>query len=593
MRMKKENKKNSQKDIQKSAPKGARKGNRKEGGRKNVKDLNLDKDSVYFLPLGGSGEFGVNLNLYAAEGRWLAVDCGIGFADHRFPGVDILLPDAAFIEAQKDKLAGLIVTHAHEDHIGAVPHLWPRLKCPIYCSAFTAAVLRRKFAEFPDCRGAKIHVVKPGENVKVGPFTVHFIHVAHSIPNTCALLIETAAGRVLHSGDWNLDPHPVLDGPTDAARFQEFGRQGIMAYVGDSTNAEHPGRAGSESEVEEGLGQLFAEQKGRIIVTIFASNIGRLRSIAKAAQANGRKVALIGRSLHTMTGAARDCGYLHDVAGFAEEEDLPSLPHNKTVLVVTGSQGEYRAALARMARAENRTVKLGRGDTVVFSSRAIPGNEIEINTVRNNLVASGVTVITPYDTPHKIHVSGHPYQGELADMYQWVKPATVIPVHGERTQLEAQAAFARQCQIENVIVPQNGSVIRLGPGKPEVIDHVPTDILAVEPKRILSADHRAISERRKLQFSGTVHLTVVLNDRGDLEDDPHIATFGLIDPDSDAELAIEDDLLDEVEGILSDMSRGDRRDDHMVREELRIGIRRHVLHVLGLKPMTTVHIVRI
>lgn len=559
---------------------------------KTYKDLRLDNDSLYFLPLGGSGEFGVNFNLYASEGKWLIVDCGIGFADHRFPGVDILLPDVGFIEERKDKIAGLIITHAHEDHIGAVPHLWPRLKCPIYCSEFTAAVLRRKFTEYPDCRGAKIHIVNPGSEVKIGPFGVHFIHVAHSIPNTCALAIETKAGRILHSGDWNLDPTPVLDTPTDANSLQEWGRKGIMAYVGDSTNAEHAGRAGSESDVEQGLTSLFGECKGRIVITMFASNIGRLRSIAKAAQANGRKTALIGRSLHTMTGAARECGYLNDVPDFVEEEDLPTLPHHKTVLVVTGSQGEYRAALARMARAENRTVKLGRGDTVVFSSRAIPGNEVEINTVRNNLVASGATVVTPYDTPHKIHVSGHPYQGELADMYQWVKPATVVPVHGERTQLEAQASFARQCQIENVIVPQNGSVIKLGPGKPEIIDHIPTDILAVEPKRILSADHRAISERRKLQFTGTVHLTIILNERGDLESDPYLTTMGLIDPDNEKELAIEDDLLDEIEGILSDMDRRDRKDDHMVQEELRIGIRRHILHVLGLKPMATVHVVR-
>jgi ribonuclease J len=557
------------------------------------KDLALDKKQLYFIPLGGSEEFGVNFNLYAHQGKWLIVDCGLGFADHRFPGVDILLPDASFVVERREHIAGLIITHAHEDHIGAVPHLWPRLRCPIYCSEFTAAVLRKKFMEAPACKDAKITIVNPGESTELGPFTAHFIHVAHSIPDTCSLVIEAGGTRVLHSGDWNLDPRPVLAAPTDEKAFRAFGAKGIDAYIGDSTNAEHPGRAGSESDVEEGLTRLFGECKGRIAITIFASNIGRLHSIVKAANANGRKVALVGRSLHTMTGAARDCGYLKDIPQFLDEDEISRMPNEKLVIILTGSQGEYRAALARISRGENRSIRLGRGDTVIFSSRAIPGNEVEINVVRNNLVAGGATVITPFDTPHKIHVSGHPYQGELADMYQWVKPKVVIPVHGERTQLEAQASFARQCQIENVIVPNNGSVIRLGPDKPGVIDHIPTAILAVEPKRILPSDHKAIAERRKLQFTGTVHATIVLNEKGDLEMDPKVATFGLIDVENEQEAQIEDELLDEIEDILSDMKRDHLRNDQIVAEELRIGIRRHILHVLGLKPLTTVHIVRI
>ncbi len=557
------------------------------------KDLNLDPASLHFIPLGGSEEFGVNFNLYAYAGKYLAIDCGLGFADHRFPGVDILLPDASFIADQRKLLAGLVITHAHEDHIGAVAYLWPGLRCPIYCTAFTAAVLKKKLSENPECRDARITVVEHGNAVDIGPFKIHFIHVAHSIPDTAALMIETKAGRVLHSGDWNLDPKPVLNKPTDEKSFRKFGDMGIMAYVGDSTNAEVPGRAGSETEVEAGLTSLFAECKGRIAVTIFASNISRIRSICRAARANKRHVAIIGRSLHTMAGSAFDCGMLDDIPAFVDEEEIDSIPDNKIVLIVTGSQGEARAALARIARGENRDISFGRGDTVIFSARPIPGNETEIMEVRNNLVAGGATVITPHDTQHKIHVSGHPCRDEIAEMYQWVRPKTVIPVHGQRTQLEAQAAFARLCQIENVIVPNNGSVIKLGPGAPAVIDHVTTGLLAVEPNRIISADHLAIAERRKLQFTGVIHATVVLDERGKLVGDPHISTMGLVDPEKPEEMRMVRNLRDEIMDILADMQKSDLKDDHAVQEEIRIGLRRLAVMLWGIKPKATVHVVRV
>jgi ribonuclease J len=559
----------------------------------NQKELSLDPAALFFIPLGGSEEFGVNFNLYAHAGKFLAVDCGLGFADHRFPGVDILLPDAGFIADRYKNLAGLVITHAHEDHIGAVSYLWPSLKCPIYCTRFTASVLKRKLSEAPACSGAKITIVDTGDAVDIGPFKVHFIHVAHSIPDTAALVIETKAGKVLHSGDWNLDPHPVLNPPTDEESFRKFGNAGIMAYVGDSTNAEVPGRAGSETEVEAGLTALFGECKGRIAITMFASNISRVHSIAKAAKANKRHVALVGRSLHTMTGAAFDCGYLDDIPPFLDKEDIDRLPANQIVMCVTGSQGEVRAALARIARGENRDISLGRGDTVIFSSRAIPGNETEINEVRNNLVAGGVTVITAYDTEHKIHVSGHPCRDEIGDMYQWVRPKLVVPVHGQRTQLEAQAAFARQCQIENVIVPNNGSVIRLGPGAPAVIDHIPTGLLAVEPNRIIASDHLAIAERRKLQFTGVVHVTVVLDEHGRLVSAPQVSTMGLIDPEKPEEMRMIRGITGEIEDILADMHDKDLQDDHAVHEEIRIGVRRLTVMLLGIKPKATVHVVRI
>lgn len=561
--------------------------------KKNQPGDGLDPNAVHFIPLGGSEQFGVNLNLYAYHGKWLAVDCGIGFADHSCPGVDILLPDPQFIEERRDDLVGLVITHAHEDHIGAVPHLWPRLRCPIYCSAFTATILRKKFDEYPDCKNAEIHVIRPNDKLVLEPFNLEFVHMAHSIPNSLSMLVETAAGRVFHSGDWNLDETPVIGKPTDEAALKKIGDKGIMAYIGDSTNADLPGRAGSEADVEKGLADLIAEQNGRVAVTIFASNIGRMRSICKAAEANGRSVCVIGRSLHTMMGAAKANGYLDDIPDLLDAHDMDGLPRDQQLYIVTGSQGEARAALARISKGERREVKLARGDTVIFSARPIPGNEKEINEVKNNLVAGGVRVIGPRETQHKIHVSGHPYQDELAEMYKMIRPKTVIPVHGERMQLEAQANFARACQIGNVVVPVNGAVMRITEGGVDIIDHVPTGVLAVEPQRIVPTDHGALAERRKLQYTGAVHASLVLNRRGDLMSDPQVSTLGLLDEEFEGESEFLDDLHGEIEDILADMERGDRADDHAVHEEIRIGLRRYVQNALGIKPKATVHVVRL
>lgn len=558
-----------------------------------VQDIGLDPKQIYFVPLGGSEQFGVNFNLYAHDGKWLAVDCGMGFADEKFPGIDIVLPDPAFIEPYRNDLCALIITHAHEDHIGAVAHLWPRLKCPIYCTPFTASVLKRKMDEVMASREAIINVVEPGEHIKAGPFGFEFIHVSHSIPDTAALLIETRAGRVLHSGDWNLDPTPVLGKPTDEDALRKAGGKGILAYVGDSTNAEVPGRTGSEVEVEKGLAQLFTECRGRIGITVFASNIARVQSIVRAARAADRRVALVGRSLHAMVASAVDCGYLRDIPDFVSEEEIGYLPDEKQVLVVTGSQGEARAALARIARGDHQDIVLGRGDTVIFSSRAIPGNEKEINAVRNNLCAAGVDVVTPNDTPHTIHISGHPCRDEIVDMLSWVRPKVVVPVHGERIMLEAQAALARQCQVPHVIVPHNGSVVCLGPGTPAIVDHVQTGLLAVEKTRIIDVNHASISERRKLQYTGIVHVTLVINARGDLLADPKVSTTGLVDESNPAERKIMRDLLEEIEDTLADMEREDLADDHAVHEEVRIGVRRYMHAMLGIKPKATVHVVRV
>lgn len=555
--------------------------------------MNFKKDELYFIPLGGAEQFGVNLNVYGYQDKWLAIDCGLGFADERFPGVDIILPDPKFLEERRKNLVGMVITHAHEDHIGAVAHLWPRLKCPLYASPFTAAVLRQKMADNPSCRDAEIIEIGPHKHINLKPFKITFTPVSHSIPDTCSLFIETDVGNILHSGDWNLDPHPTIGTPTEAEPFQKFGDKGVLAYIGDSTNAEVEGNSGSESDVEKGLAEVFRECKGRIAVTMFASNIGRLQSICLAARQSGRQVALLGRSLHRMTAAARDCGYLKDLPDFVAEEDVGYIPDEKIIMVVTGSQGEARAQLARIARGEHQEISFKKSDTVIFSARPIPGNEREIIAVKNNLAASHVRIISPRETHHCIHVSGHPAREEITQMLQWVKPQSVIAVHGERTMLEAHAQLARDCQVPTAIVPNNGSVIRLYPGTPQVIDHVETGLLAVEPGRIIDSEHQAIVQRRKLQFSGTVHVTLVMNARGDLVADPQVSTVGLTDPDKEEGIKFEDDIVEEMEDILADMTREELYDDKFISEELRIGIRRFVQHKLSMKPKTTVHLIRL
>ena len=559
---------------------------------KPLQSPDLDRDSFYFIPLGGSEQFGMNLNVYVSGGRFLAVDLGLGFADENFPGIDLLLPDPAFLEEHQDNLEALIITHAHEDHIGAVAYLWERLGCPIYATEFTAAILYQKFEETKH-KNLPIEIVKPMDIVEIGPFTVQFVPVAHSIPDTSALIIETAQGRVVHSGDWNLDPKPVLGMPTDPEIFKAVGKKGVLAYIGDSTNAEVPGRSGSESDIEKGLESEFKNCEGRVAVTIFSSNIGRIESIARAAEKCGRNVGIIGRSLHRMIAAARNCGYLDNIPDFVEEEDLGLMPDDKVVLIVTGSQGENRSALAKISRGDFQGVRMGRGDTVIFSARPIPGNEKAINAVKNNLNAAGVRVVTPSDTQNIIHVSGHPCRDEIADMLRWVQPEIVIPVHGERIQLAAHADFARECQVKTAIIPNNGSVIRLAPGKPEIVDHVHTGLLAVDQKRLIPANHQSIVARRKLQYSGVVHVAVVMDIRGKVLGEPKLDTEGLIDPENQAELQIEDRLFDEVLDLIEEMTAAERMDDEFVSEELRIGVRRFVFHTLGIKPKTTIHVMRI
>ena len=550
----------------------------------------LNEDGLFFVPLGGSEQFGVNLNIYASGGKMIAIDCGIGFADERFPGIDILLPDPAVIEENRDQLLGLIVTHAHEDHVGAVAHLWSRLRCPIYTMPFTAEVLKRKLGE-AGVKDAEVHILGPEEKLTLGGFDLTCVPVAHSVPDSVSVLVEAAGVKALHSGDWNLDPAPVVGEKTEEKRFKALGP--VDAYIGDSTNAGVPGRAGSEAEVEDGLFAEFEKAEGRIFVTTFASNIGRLISIIRAAHKAGRKVGVIGRSMHRMIGAASACGYMIDVPDILAEEEITQVPDDQLVVMCTGSQGESRAAMARIARADHPIITTKRGDTVIFSARTIPGNDIAINGVKNNLTAGGVTVISPNDTANKIHVSGHPCQDEILDMWSWVKPKLVVPVHGERMMLESQAVLAQGAQIPHVIVPNNGSVIRLGPGTAEVLDHVETGLLAVDQKRIITAHHPSITARRKLQYTGVAHASVAIDAKGKVLGEPMLETFGVIDDSDDADMQIEDQMYDLMCDALHDLGRKKRMDDKAVVDALRITVRRFCRQTLGINPKTTVHVIRV
>jgi len=548
-----------------------------------MKDI-FSPDEFYFVPLGGSEEFGANLNLYVCNGEYLAIDCGIGFADERYPGIDLLLPDPWLLEENKDKLNGIVITHAHEDHIGALAYLWDRFQCPIYTTKFTASVLRRKF-EQEGIDGAKIIIVSLNEKTNVGTFDLTFVPVSHSVPDSVSVFIETPHGNIMHSGDWNLDPAPVVGMKTEEKTFRALGDKNVLAYVGDSTNSQVDGYSGSEADVELGLEEEFKKCPKKIAVTTFSSNIGRVISIARAARDVGRSVVLIGRSLHRMVGCAHECGLMNDVPEFLTEDDIQHIPDENLVLIVTGSQGEHRAALAKIARGEYRSVSLNKGDTVIFSARAIPGNDRNINTVKNNLSAAGVRIVTPQSTDNTIHISGHPCRDEIAEMLGWVRPDTVIPVHGERMQLDAHSKLATECQIGHTLVPNNGSVIKLAPGKPEIIDHVETGLLAVDLTRIIPITHQSITARRKLQYSGTVHASLILDSNFNVLGDIKINTVGLSCDRND------DCMIEELrDHILSVLDKTEEDDEERIAEEIRISLRRFVSNILGLKPKTTIHV---
>lgn len=548
-----------------------------------------DKNGVIFLPLGGCGQFGANLSLYGHDGSWIAVDCGMGFADERLPGVELILPDPSLIAAQKDKLKALFVTHAHEDHIGGIAWLWPHLKCPIYATPFTAAVLERKLEEHAfEGAGPKIILVKSSKPIEIDHWKVSYLPVAHSIPEGNALIIETPAGRIVHTGDWCLDPDPILGRKTDRALFTDIGDKGVLACLGDSTNAEVRGAARTENEVELGLREVIKNAPRKIAITIFASNVGRLVSIYNAAQSCGRKVALVGRSLRTMLECARETGYIPSHMHFLSDEEAQDVADDKLVLIVTGSQGEGRAALARIASGTHPAVKMKPGDTVVFSSRAIPGNEIAINEIKNALLGNGVLVVTDRDAP--IHVSGHPVREDLSQMLDWLKPRILIPVHGERVQMDAHASLGRDKQIPFVHVPSNGEFIRLNEHGATVEKTFKTVFQAIDLDRVVPADHLPILERRKVSFNGAVFISLSADqDSGEVLD-IHVTAVGLLDPERDSDIRLITELEDDIADRFEALPKAQRLAEGAPIEAVRSVARRFFRERFDMKPLVVAHI---
>lgn len=544
-------------------------------------------EELLFVPLGGTGEIGMNLNLYGHNEQWLMVDCGITFADESTPGIDILMPDPAFITERREDLCGLILTHAHEDHLGAVQYLWPQLKCPIYATPFTAAVLRRKLSETDFADEVKITEIPMSGRFTVGAFDIELITLTHSIPEPNALVIRTHLGAVLHTGDWKLDPDPMLGPTADEERLIAVGKEGVLAMVCDSTNAMSPGRSGSEGAVRETLSEVIAGCTGGVAVACFASNVARLESAAKAALANGRRPALIGRSLWRMVDSAIETGYLKDLPPFLTDEAAADLPPEKTLLICTGSQGEPRAALSRIAREDHRFIKMGEGDTIIFSSKEIPGNEIAIGALQNALTELGCTLITARDAD--IHTSGHPNRDELADMYSWVRPQLAVPVHGEHRHLLAHAQLARSCQVPHGIVGRNGMVMRLTPEGVDVIDEVYCGRLAADGDRLLPMDHGSIRQRKRLAYNGSAVVSLALNKKGDLADEAQISVIGLLDPDGPEW----DDLLDVAEDTLERLPKSQAKEDGAVREAVRVAVRRKLQQITQRRPQVEVHVMRV
>ena len=551
----------------------------------------MKDDALHFLPLGGAGEIGMNLNLFGFRNRWLMVDLGVTFGDPWTPGIDLITPDPKFIVERREQLVGLVLTHAHEDHIGAVPYLWPRLKCPIYATGFTASVLKRKLAEADLEDEAQITLVEPGAPFEVGPFSVELVQLTHSIPEPNALLIRTPLGAVFHTGDWKLDPEPLIGAPVDEAALRRIGDDGVLALIGDSTNVFEDGRSGSEADVRKSLIDLVGKLDRRVAIACFASNVARLETIAAVAKATGRHAALCGRSLWRMNDAARENGYLRNFPRFLGEEDAAKLPRDKVLVACTGSQGEPRAALARIAAGSHPRIALDDGDVVIFSARKIPGNERAIGRLQDTLVHRGVEVITESD--HFVHVSGHPARDELVDMYQWIRPEIAVPVHGERRHLHEHRRLARRCQTPQSIVAINGEIVRLAPGPAAIVETVHSGRLAVEGENLLPVDGPVIRERRRLMENGAAVATVVVDAKGELLEDAVVTLAGLGGEDDSREDALYDNMIDAVDEAVEGLSASGRRDDDILEQAVRAAIRRVIRNETGKRPATDVHVVRV
>ncbi len=544
-----------------------------------------NKDQLYFVPLGGSNEIGMNLNLYHLDGKWLMIDLGIGFVDDHFPGIEIMVPDIDFILERREDLLGLVVTHAHEDHLGAVPYLWDELQCPIYATKFTSSVLKHKLqASAMFSNRIPVNEVEPGSEFTVGPFTLDLIPLTHSIPEMQAIAIKTSQGTIIHTGDWKLDSRPMVGPVSDEETLKRYGDEGVMAMVCDSTNVFVEGDSGSEGRVRDELTKAIAEQNGTVFVSAFASNIARMESVLYAAKDAGRSVVLAGRSLWRTITAAQESGYLQDAPELISEKEASRLPRNEVLVLCTGCQGEPRAALSKIATHNHPTIRMAADDTVIFSSRVIPGNETKVRWIYNQLVKRGVHIITDDDA--FIHVSGHPARDELRRMYELVRPKVAVPVHGEASHIQEHARYAMELGVEEAVEPFNGAVVQLKEKDTRIVDTVDSGYLGLDGTTLIPLNSPIIKMRRRLKESGNLVVSIVLGKDGDVVSTPEISAPGCLDPFEDESLrhAIEKDIVATCKKLSSKVKL------QQVKDKIRNAVRKRLQEELGKKPLIEVHV---
>ena len=551
------------------------------------------QEELLFCPLGGSGEIGMNMNLFAygkpGEQKWIIVDIGVTFADDTVPGIDLIYPDPGFIVDKKDDLLGIVLTHAHEDHIGAVAHIWPKLKCKIFATPFTAVLISEKFKEKKIDITPFMNIVQLNSTLEIKPFKIEFITLTHSILEPNGLRIQTPAGNILHTGDWKVDPNPLIGADINSKRLQEIGEDGVLAMICDSTNVFSLGKSGSEGDVRKSLMKIMSRLKKKIIVTSFASNVARMETIFYCAKQMGRNISLVGRSMHRIFKAARKCGYLKDVIEPIDPREAKNLSREKIIYLCTGSQGEPLGAMMRIANFIHPDVLIEKGDAVIFSSKIIPGNEKKLYKLHNQLVKEGIEVIS--EENEFVHVSGHPNREDLKEMYNWVKPKCIIPVHGEHRHMIEHINFAREMQVPESVLVENGDIVKLYPGsKPEVYDRAPSGKLFVDGSISVDEDAKSIKERKNLSSNGFLDVTILIDSKGNIHDRPILTFIGLpIIENEEFKFGLED----EIDKTLRTFSLNNKKQENNIIDTIKAVCKKYTKEKTGKKPITNVNLVRI
>ena len=549
---------------------------------------------LVYCSLGGAGEIGMNLNLFGygkpGEYKWIIVDIGVTFSDDNIPGIEVILPNPEFIADQKENLLGIVLTHAHEDHVGAIAHLWPMLECPIYATPFTAAIVREKFKELKINIGSHLKIVKLGGNVKLGAFDIDYVTLTHSILEPNGLAITTPEGVVLHTADWKIDDDPLIGEKTDIKKLTEIGKKGVLAMVCDSTNIFNLGSSGSESLVRTGLFTVLEKMKNRIVITSFASNVARMETVFKVAEKIGRQVCLVGRSMNRIYQLARQCNYLQDIKVPIDVRDSKKIPKNKIVFLCTGSQGEQRAALARIANGTHPDLQLQKDDNVIFSSRIIPGNEKRLFKIFNDFSKNDINVLSEENS--MIHVSGHPAREDLKKMYNWIKPKILIPVHGEQRHMAEHINFAKEMGVKFPIKVSNGEIIRLSPGEPKVVDKVTWGRVYLDGKVLIDNDSPVLKERRNMAANGYMEITVLISKNGQIKNNPVITLKGIPLIDEDAS-EIEYDLEDIVMDTCKTFNLNNSKQEKNLIDTLKGNCRKLINDKSGKKPLVNINLVRL